>query len=202
MDDQSKEQKSYHVQYLYWIGINLIPHIGANTPIFGCTEYKRKQHIFRGHPNYRNKGNWYDWAMFQWKTDNGYIDVPAQIIMFLTIPDSKTPFTIDNRIPINQGGLYALVESCENVMKPLTSKNRIFDIQSKTTTLVNRRGNPRKEISDKCIFLVHVDTINNPIAAIPNIGKEDDVEYIILRPCSTWAKGFSNFIDNNSSNED
>ena len=61
--------------------------------------------------------------------------------MFLTLPEINEPFVIDNRIPINQGGLYALVESCENAMKPLTSQNRIFDIQSKTTTVVNRRRN-------------------------------------------------------------
>ena len=196
----SKKMKkgNYLKQYLNWLGLNLMPHIGINEPIFGCTEYHRKSCIFRAHPNFRGKGSWYDWAMFQWETDDGYIDVPAQIIMFLTIPDSKAPFVIDNRLPINQGGLYALVESCEDVMKPISKSNRIFDIQSKKTTMVNRRGNPRKEISDKCIFLVHVDTINNPIAAIPNMGKEDDVEYIILRPCNQWYKGFSHFINGNN----
>ena len=36
---------------------------------------------------------------------------------------------------------------------------------------------------------------------MPNIGKQDDVEYIILRPCNTWSQGFSQFIAEVNTNE-
>ena len=33
----------------------------------GLTEYTRQGITFRCHPNYRNEGLWYDYAMFAWK---------------------------------------------------------------------------------------------------------------------------------------
>src|SRR5687768_15141546 len=35
--------------------------------VHGMTEYTRQRIIFRCHPNYRNKGAWYDYAMFAWE---------------------------------------------------------------------------------------------------------------------------------------
>ena len=34
----------------------------------GSTEYNLKGHIFRAHPNYRQEGPWYDYAMITWGT--------------------------------------------------------------------------------------------------------------------------------------
>ena len=34
------------------------------------TEYKRAGTIFRGHPNYRQDGPWYDWVMLRWAREN------------------------------------------------------------------------------------------------------------------------------------
>ena len=184
-----------HDQYLNWLGVHLLPKIGSDTPVYGFTEYYRDELIFRAHPNFRNKGGWFDWALFQWNTDQGLLDIPGQIIMFLKIPDMEFPISIDDRMTIEQEGLYALVESCSSPMNPLSKTNRIFDIKNKKAMITNRRGNQREEISDECLYLVHVDTINNPIAAIPNIGKEDEFEFIILRPCKDWYKGFTVYIN-------
>ena len=184
-----------HNQYLNWLGVHLLPKIGSDTPVYGFTEYYRDELIFRAHPNFRNKGGWFDWALFQWNTDQGLLDIPGQIIMFLKIPDMEFPISIDDRMTIEQEGLYALVESCSSPMNPLSKTNRIFDIKNKKAMITNRRGNQREEISDECLYLVHVDTINNPIAAIPNIGKEDEFEFIILRPCKDWYKGFTFYIN-------
>jgi hypothetical protein len=35
------------------------------------TEYTRGGTIFRAHPNYRQKGPWYDWAMIRWAKEDG-----------------------------------------------------------------------------------------------------------------------------------
>ena len=34
----------------------------------GSTEYNLKGHVFRAHPNYRQEGPWYDYAMITWGT--------------------------------------------------------------------------------------------------------------------------------------
>ena len=37
-------------------------------------EYTRGGVLFRAHPNYRQKGPWYDWAMFRWAKEGGTRD--------------------------------------------------------------------------------------------------------------------------------
>ena len=33
------------------------------------SEYKRKNKVFRAHPNYKQEGKWYDWVMIRWGKD-------------------------------------------------------------------------------------------------------------------------------------
>jgi hypothetical protein len=48
-------------------------HDGISRNAHACvrmfTEYARGGHIFRASPNYRQKGPWYDWAMFRWSKE-------------------------------------------------------------------------------------------------------------------------------------
>ena len=182
-------------KYIYWLAKHLFPIMDPNFVIRGCTEYHRKNLIFRAHPSYNNNGGWFDWAMFQWEDGNKkHINVPAQIIMFIMLPAFEKPVILDGRMSIKHGGLYALVESCYFPMEPLSSSNRIFEKKDKTVVVINRRGRELKEISDKCLYLVHVDTINDSMAAVPNLGNTN-LEFVVLRPSSDWAKAFSLYID-------
>ena len=77
----------------------------------GYTEYNRKGLVFRAHPNYRQEGPWYDYAMITWDldmsedsssgvsngyaTDNSYnncrtILVPAKILGFVSVQYDDT----------------------------------------------------------------------------------------------------------------
>ena len=191
----TKEVKAtYPMKYIKWLGKHLISKIGNNVPINGFTEYHRDKLIFRAHPNYKNTGGWYDWALFKWVLDDkSTIEVPGQIVMFLDLPEPKETIELDNRSYIEHGGLYALVESCASAMKDMNKRNRIHEIKDKQVS-VSKKKKKVKEISDKCLYLVSVDTINNALCAIPNLGN-NNFEFVILRPSTEWHKGFTMFIN-------
>ena len=114
--------------------------------------------------------------------------------MFIMLPPISHPTVIDGRMSIKEGGLHALVESCYYPMNPLSSNNRIFEKKDKSVVVINRRGRHLKEVSDKCLYIVHIETINNCLSSVPNLGN-NNFEFIVLRPSSDWTKGFSLFID-------
>ena len=192
---------SYHSKYINWLGTHLFSAFGFNDNVIieGCTEYHRNQLIFRGHPNYNSQGGWYDWALFQWLDNtNNYINVPAQIVMFLYLPSFESkPLILDKRMSIKEEGLYALVESCYHPMKPISSSNRLYEKKDKAAITMRGRKET-KHISDKCLYLVHVDTINDALAAVPNLGNTN-FEFIVLHPSTQWHNGFTNFIEDNAS---
>ena len=37
--------------------------------VYGYTEYHRDESVFRAHPNYRNEGPWYDYALLTWEQE-------------------------------------------------------------------------------------------------------------------------------------
>lgn len=192
---EAKDVKStFHRKYVSWLGKHLLKSIGPYIPIDGCTEYNRNGLIFRAHPNYRSTGGWFDWALFKWEVDEGvFIDIPGQIVMFFWIPQQNHPIEIDGRCTVQDEGLYALVESCSTAMPEISKRNRIYEVKDKKVNRTRKRKKC-KEISDKCLYVVSVDTINDAIAAIPNLGS-GDFDFIVLRPSKEWHKGFTHFIE-------
>ena len=62
---------------------NLGGRIDTDTKIPGFTDYVREGIIFRANPYFRKKGEWFDWAYFEYE---GYEKpVPARIMMFLDL---------------------------------------------------------------------------------------------------------------------
>jgi hypothetical protein len=51
-----------------WNGKDRNAHVGVRF----STEYTRGGTIFRAHPNYRQLGSWYDWAMIRWDKEGGH----------------------------------------------------------------------------------------------------------------------------------
>ena len=190
-----KDLKStYDNKYITWIGKHLLSQLGTNTSISGCTEYHRDDLIFRAHPNYKGTGPWFDWAMFKWELEDGdTIDIPGQIVMFLWIPGLNEPIEMDERSSIQEEGLYALVESCSTAMPHVSNCNRIYELKDKKVITVKKRRKYH-EVSDKCLYLVSVDTINNAIASVPNLGSKE-FDFIVLRPSTEWHKGFTHYIE-------
>ena len=196
---RNKVSKYYGMQYINWIGKHLLSQMGEGSSIRGFTECIVKTYVFRGHPDYRQNGCWHDWALIQWKNDeNSYQDVPAQIIMFLQLPGFEQPMEIDGRMTVQKEGLYALVESFYSKIDDISMKSLIACKKNKSIER-NPKQNTSK-ISDKCIYLVEVESINGPITCISNIGSSS-FEFIVVRPVEEWYKGFNMFIEKSKETE-
>ena len=102
----------------------------------GFTEYTRQQVTFRCHPNYRNEGPWYDYAMFAWEQPLKSKSVKDSIkvtsdwnkeILHQPVTTENSHLTSDVLlipaqilcfIEDHSGKLHAIIHSClENVSK-------------------------------------------------------------------------------------
>jgi hypothetical protein len=115
--------------------------------------------------------------------------------MFLSFPNVPEPIKFDNgRLCVDEPGLYCLVECMDDPFGTLTDVNLIVERRTKTVSIDVPGSGPLKRITDKCLYLVSVDSIYGPMAGIPNVGG-DDKEFILIRPFETWSEGFSSFLN-------
>ena len=201
-DKRTANVKHYPERYMHWLGRNVLQLLGIeHSTIEGCTEHKRNDIIFRGHPAYRGNSSWYDWALFQWASpddDNDGQDlyVPGHIITFLDLTQAHLDKLVESELVIGDvPGVYALIESLEEELPAPIENDRIVTIAGKTLTKEQRRQ--RRHEGRDCrltnILLVTAECIYEPLSAIPNFGGERG-EYIFIRSPETWADRFTEYI--------
>jgi hypothetical protein len=200
-DKRTANNTHYPSRYLDWLGRNVLKLIGIeDSTVEGCTEHKRNNVIFRGHPAYRGSRSWYDWALFQWESpevdgQNQY--VPGHIITFLDLTAQHLDRLHDSEYVIgDQPGVYALIESLEDELPEPTEHNRIATIAGQELTKEQRkqRRNEGRDCRHSNILLVTAECIYEPLSAIPNFGGKDG-EYIFIRSPETWGERFTEYID-------
>ena len=76
------------------------------------TTYKRGDKVFRAHPNYQSEGPWYDWVKVEW-SDNDSSD-GSEDTSGSSIDSSITPARLYCFVKNLEGGLEAIIHSCEN----------------------------------------------------------------------------------------
>lgn len=171
------------------------------------TEHKRHGHIFRAHPNYRQKGPWNDWALFNFgNTAWG----PALIWCFLDFSMAPDNFSLQFRGSSVKKGVYAVVESTvyedrmpqKKTEKPKNSNRRPQKKQKKEVnpeskgsplfkpivmhTMSNEEGGDGMPL----LSLVDVELIVSPCCVIPDLGSQNIFRYLLLTPRSEWSKLF------------
>jgi hypothetical protein len=198
--------KLYPMQYTHWLTRHLFSKLPPGSAIRGCTEHKREnKYLFRAHPAYRGHNQWHDWALFEWANDAGETGddaddepytIPGQIILFLDLPASAVGMDVGEETRIESAGMYALIETLEDPL-PLRSKRTEIVVPSKkklTAAQQRKRRRDHRRVITPNIFLVPVETIYEPISALPDIGGEVG-DFIFVRPADTWSYCFSDFID-------
>jgi hypothetical protein len=202
-DKHHRIETSYHPRFLEWLCSNVLAELGPNIPIRGCAEHKRvttcgKTYMFRAHPSWRGGDSWHDWAIFSWEQDDGTpMHLPAQIITFVEFSEFDIGLLAD--LPFVFGsnpGLYAMIESIERPLSAPATGNYVVVEGTKELTLDERlqrqvNGIP---ITASNLCLVPVDTIYEPIAAIPHQGGNSGV-FMFIRPSENWGYGFSQMIE-------
>ena len=186
--NRRKAHARYQHRHIQWIADN----IAANMPggiVYGCTEHKREDLLFRGHPQFRGLGTWHDWAMVRW--DNNTTPTPAQVICFLDLTEGM----VDNDeglviagITHHDPGLYAVVESLSGPPIPLFGyTGMIYKGHKSRPAAADGVGDDGK------IFLIPVDCIVGPATVIPDIGGPPG-NYLIVAQQRKWSLCFTSFI--------
>ena len=78
----------------------------GDIPIY--TEHQRKGAIFHGHPNYRQNGQWNDWALVDWGAAWGRLPCEIWCFIDLTFLEGGHVELEEQRVG---SGIYAVVES-------------------------------------------------------------------------------------------
>lgn len=181
---------------------HLFSKLPDGTVVEGCTEHTRAdQYLFRAHPAFRSERPWHDWALFKWTAESlaeeheeEELLIPAQIILFLNVPASAVHLDVGNGMTIQTPGLYALIESLQTPLSLRDVHTEIVVPASKVYHNQYGRASKRHKCQDSNLYLVSVDTIYEPITAIPDIGGSIG-DFIFVRPVDQWSYVFSDFID-------
>jgi hypothetical protein len=92
-------------------------------------------------------------------------------------------------------GLFTLIESLEDPLPHPGNRSELVVKGSKclTTKQQKKRRQDGRSVRAPNLYLVAVESIDEPISAIPNIGG-DPGDFIFVRPVNTWSDNFSDYI--------
>jgi hypothetical protein len=201
---------SYHPRYLEWLCSNILVELGPNVAIRGCTEHKRStqtgdKYIFHAHPAWRSGDSWHDWAVFSWEDDDRTsLCIPAHIITFIELYDADMRML--RNLPYVLGdtpGLYAMVETLERPLMDAKTGSCVVVASTKAFTkhVIQQHWRNGMPLNAPNLCLVSIDTIYEPIAAIPHDGGLIG-DFLFIWPADNWGYGFTQLIEDNEPGQD
>ena len=162
------------------------------------TEHIQSGTIFRGHPNFRGRGQWNDWAIIDWGTGRYGGQFPAEIWCFVDLSDSPAGFRTNFAQCSLERGVYAVVESstdCPNVLverdcgvRP-KNESKLFKPIIKEVDSISADGSVQRKF-----YLANVEAIVGPVCVVPDIGNANKARYFQLLPKSEWADRFKRWV--------
>jgi len=178
------------VEWLYSLQVQVQAH-GVQSPLDIRTEHKRNGQIFRGHPNFRKRGQWNDWALLDW---GDYGHLPGEIWCFVDLTAVPPGFSMDFGGVRVESGIFAIVESSSfdidaNGQPNITSD--LFTPILKEVELANNNG----EIGRR-FYLADVEAIVDPLCVIPDVGDET-LRYFVVKPRKEWSNLFIQWVESN-----
>lgn len=166
-----------------------------NEPLPILTEHRRSGQIFRGHPNYRQNGNWNDWVLVDWGAPDPN---PCHIWCFLDLTGLPSNFQFElDGVQVDQG-VYAVVEWANSEeLDPEHAQDRYQSWMF--TPVIKHAGetNPDGSILKRRFFLANVEAFVGPCCLYPDVGSANKRRYFMIRPRHEWAEDFENWLKTN-----
>ena len=165
------------------------------------TEHKRGGQIFRGHPNYRQTGQWNDWAVFNWGPKHGKL--PGEIWCFVDFTEAPAGFKTRYAGCALESGVYAVMESARMCPNVDASGDQIndSDLFKPIIKELPEQGN-NTAIEHRTFYLANVEAIVSTACVIPDIGSTNQCRYFQVAPRNSWAKLFTMWLDQVHTNEE
>jgi hypothetical protein len=127
--------------------------------------------------------------------DNDRVCIPGQIVFFLKVTEEMVGIDVGGEMILPSTGLFALIESLEDPLPHPGKRSELVVKGSKclTTKQQKKRCQDGHSVNAPNLYLVPVESIDEPISAIPNIGG-DPGDFIFVRPVNSWSDCFSDYI--------
>jgi hypothetical protein len=116
-------------------------------------------------------------------------------VFFLEVTKEMVGIDVGGEMILPSTGLFALIESLEDPLPHPGKRSKLVVKGSKclTTKQQKKRRKDGRSVRVPNLYLVPVESIDEPISAIPNIGG-DPGNFIFVRPVNTWSDCFSDYI--------
>lgn len=154
------------------------------------TWHKRGDQIFRGHPNYRGKGPWKDWAWVDWGP--GYGRLAAHIWCFVVLKNMPT-----GRQSISHGGIARLKDGVYAVVESSALDDTAGEVQRSDLLMPIHKEIEMDEVglvTKRTFYLADTEAIVGPCCVVPDIGGASN-RYFVVRPREEWASEFIRWVE-------
>ena len=178
------------INFLVDLQNKVLAHIPqTHLPI--CTQQKRGNHTFYGHPNHRGNGPWKDWAIIDWGRDWGKL--PSHIWCFVMLSNMpKGRDQIEHGGVYLQDGVFAVVEVASYVPIPDDDRVKMRGLRSDLFIPLDLEVEGMDEEGDvtgRKFYLASTDAFVGPCCVIPDIGGPTN-RYFQVKPRSEWVDEF------------
>jgi hypothetical protein len=116
-------------------------------------------------------------------------------VFFLEGTEEMVGIDVRGEMILPSTGLFALIESLEDSLPHPGKRSELVIKGSKcfTTKQQKKRRQDGRSVCAPNLYNVPVESIDEPISAIPNIGG-DPSDFIFVCPLNTWSDCFSDYI--------
>ena len=155
------------------------------------TRIVRGGQSFRGHPNYRGKGPWQDWAWFDFGT--GFGNLPCQIHCFVAIPPLQGGRVVEFGGIRLEEGVFAVVESGKMVEKETNGQELDLLTPFLKDVVLDANGeiglDKEGKIQERMFYLADTNAITSPCCVVPDIGGPKN-GYFVVTSREEWPDVF------------
>jgi hypothetical protein len=166
------------------------------------TEHHRNGAIFRGHPNFRKKGQWNDWAMFNWAGGHGRL--PGEIECFVDLSSAPANFYVQFGGIRVKRGVYAVIESTHYEPDEQDKDDEDDDDdaeededkppKSEMFRPITKDLDPDAAEEQPMLYLADVESIVSTCCVFPDIGSDNRFRYYVMTPRSEWSNLFKKWL--------
>jgi hypothetical protein len=116
-------------------------------------------------------------------------------VFFLEVTKEMVGIDVGGEMILPSSGLFALIESSEDPLPHPGKRSELVVKGSKCFTTKQQKKRRQYGRSGRVpnLYLVPVESIDEPISEIPNLGG-DPGDFVFVRPANTWSDCFSDHI--------
>ena len=182
------------VQFLYDLQGLLSERLGQEHELQIFTSHKRGSQMWRGHPNYRGKGHWRDWAWVDYGVDGEFC---CHIWCFVAVPRIPGRGRLEYGTTWLEEGTFAVVETSK-VGKPLEGE-RVSELLMPLNK--DAHIDSTGHVTKKIFSLANTSAFTAPACVVADIGGPPN-RYYVVEPRDRWGDIFIDWLESGKADQE